>query len=36
MTQAVMQTPNWNTTNDTYNENIASMLSLSEIAITLI
>ena len=31
-----MQTPNWNTTNDKYNESIASMLSLYEIAVSLI
>ena len=36
ITQAVMQTPKWNTTNDTYNESIAGMLSLSGIAISLI
>ena len=31
-----MQTPNWNTTNDKYNESIAITLSLSEIAVSLI
>ena len=31
-----MQTPNSNITNDKYNENIASMLSLSGIAVSLI
>ena len=31
-----MQTPNWNTTNDKYNESIASMLSLYGIAVSLI
>ena len=31
-----MQTPNCNTTNDTYNESIGSMLSLSRIAVSLI
>ena len=36
MTQAEMQTPNWNITNDKYSESIASMLSLSGIAVSLI
>ena len=31
-----MQTPNSNTTNETYNESIASLLSLSGIAVSLI
>ena len=31
-----MQTPNWNTANDKCNESIASMLSLSGIAVSLI
>ena len=31
-----MQIPNWNTTKDKYNESIASMLSLSGIAVFLI
>ena len=35
-TQAVMQTPNWNTTNDKYNESMASMLSLTGTAVSLI
>ena len=34
--QAVMQTPNWNTTNDKYKESIASTLFLSGIAVFLI
>ena len=31
-----MQTLNWNTTNNKYNESIASMLSLAGIAVFLI
>ena len=31
-----MQTPYWNTTNDEYKESIASMLSLSGIAVSLV
>ena len=31
-----MQTPDWNTTNDNYNESIGSMLSLYGIAVSLI
>ena len=31
-----MQTPNWNTTNDKYNESIARIMFLSGIAVSLI